>query len=116
MKVAIAKLAAVSLLLGGLTFGQVPSARVRVYRANPNAPVGQRIFQEFVDGTQTKVAENPDQGRRSERQPRWWSQLYRCSRRICRDENTRSSPSSTPGHLAAAHGFRLHPGFPRPRS
>ena len=45
MKVAIAKLAAVSLLLGGLTFGQVPSARVRVYRANPNAPVGQRIFQ-----------------------------------------------------------------------
>ena len=57
MKVAIAKLAAVVLLLGGLTFGQVPSARVRVYRANPNAPVGQRIFQEFVDGTQTKVAE-----------------------------------------------------------
>ena len=84
MTVAIAKLAAASLLLAGLTFGQAPSARVRVVHASPDAPAvdiyvdgavaldgipfdtatdyvpvpaGQRIFQVFVAGTQTKVAE-----------------------------------------------------------
>jgi len=84
MKLAIAKLAAASLLLAGLTFGQAPSARVRVVHASPDAPAvdiyvdgavaldgipfdtatdyvpvpaGQRIFQVFVAGTQTKVAE-----------------------------------------------------------
>jgi hypothetical protein len=84
MKFAIAKLAAASLLLAGLMFGQAPSARVRVIHASPDAPAvdiyvdgavaldgipykaatdyvsvpaGQRIFQVFVAGTQTKVAE-----------------------------------------------------------
>jgi hypothetical protein len=84
MKLAIAKLAAAALLVAGLSFGQAPSARVRVIHASPDAPAvdiyvdgavaldgipfksatdyvavpaGQRIFQVFVAGTQTKVAE-----------------------------------------------------------
>lgn len=84
MKLAIAKLAAASLLLAGLTFDQAPSARICVVHASPDAPAvviyvdgavaldsipfetatdyvpvpaGQRIFQVFVAGTQTKVAE-----------------------------------------------------------
>lgn len=84
MKFAIAKLAAAALLVAGLCFGQAPSARVRVIHASPDAPAvdiyvdgavaldgipfksasdyvpvpaGQRIFQVFVAGTQTKVAE-----------------------------------------------------------
>jgi len=84
MKFAIAKLAAAALLVAGLSFGQAPSARVRVIHASPDAPAvdiyvdgavaldgipfksatdyvpvpaGQRIFQVFVAGTQTKVAE-----------------------------------------------------------
>ena len=84
MKYAIAKLAAAALLVAGLSFGQAPSARVRVIHASPDAPAvdiyvdgavaldgipfqsatdyvalpaGQRIFQVFVAGTQTKVAE-----------------------------------------------------------
>ena len=73
-----------ALLLSGLTYAQAPSARVRVVHASPDAPAvdiyvdgavaldnlgyrgatdyvelpaGQRIFQVFVAGTQTKVAE-----------------------------------------------------------
>jgi hypothetical protein len=84
MKLAIAKLAAAALLVAGLSFGQAPSARVRVIHASPDAPAvdiyvdgavaldgipfksatdyvavpaGQRIFQVFVAGTQTKIAE-----------------------------------------------------------
>jgi hypothetical protein len=84
MKLTLAKLAAVALLITGFALGQAPSARVRVVHASPDAPpvdiyvdgavaldgipfrsstdyvalpAGQRIFQVFVAGTQTRVAE-----------------------------------------------------------
>ena len=46
MKLAIAKLAAWSLLLAGLTFGQAPIARVCVVHASPDAPA----VDIYVDG------------------------------------------------------------------
>lgn len=84
MKNFFLQVAAAALLFTGLTFAQAPSARVRVVHASPDAPAvdiyvdgavaldnlayrgatdyvelpsGQRIFQVFVAGTQTKVAE-----------------------------------------------------------
>jgi hypothetical protein len=84
MKNILMQTAATALLFASLTFAQAPSARVRVVHASPDAPAvdiyvdgavaldniayrgatdyvdlpaGQRIFQVFVAGTQTKVAE-----------------------------------------------------------
>jgi len=84
MKKFLMQIAATAMLFAGLTFAQAPSARVRVVHASPDAPsvdiyvdgavaldniayrgatdyvelpAGQRIFQVFVAGTQTKVAE-----------------------------------------------------------
>jgi hypothetical protein len=78
------QLALTALVFAGLTMAQAPSARVRIVHASPDAPAvdiyvdgavaldaikyldatdyvdlpaGQRIFQIFVSGTQTKVAE-----------------------------------------------------------
>lgn len=84
MKKTLLQIATTALLFAGLTFAQAPTARVRVVHASPDAPAvdiyvdgavaldniayrgatdyvdlpaGQRIFQVFVAGTQTKVAE-----------------------------------------------------------
>jgi hypothetical protein len=84
MKTSLMQMAATAMLFASLALAQAPSARVRVVHASPDAPAvdiyvdgavaldniaykgatdyvelpaGQRIFQVFVSGTQTKVAE-----------------------------------------------------------
>lgn len=76
------QIAAASLLLGSLAFGQAPSARVRLVHASLDAPA--------VD-IYSSLGLN--QGCRSERQPFWRSQLYRRRRRLRRNQDARLSPS-----------------------